>query len=177
MYLSAADSPITFGQALEEALEIESFFEAVEPVLGGCDVPAVGKRYVGRATLEVLTERPLHNHVHDDPVGNGVAPAALELGQQPLDHVVGDVVPSITGPDEAALDDDRVPRRDELGMVSGLEQQGIFGITSITHPIRSHRHLRPILRRIQERQSGGAVTRAGTACSAHAAAAPLPGTV
>ena len=101
-----ADSPITFGQALEEALEIESFFEAVEPIFGGGDVRAVGKRYVGRATLDALTERPLHNHVYDDPVGNGVAPAALELGQQPFDHVVGDVVSSVPGPDEAALDDE-----------------------------------------------------------------------
>jgi hypothetical protein len=99
----------------------------------------------------VLTKRPFYDHVHDDPVRNRVAPAALKLGQQALNHVVGNVVAGVTGPDKAALDDDGVPRRDELGVVAGLEQQGVFGITSIAHPVWSHRHLRPILRRIQEK--------------------------
>ena len=76
--------------------------------------------------------------------------AALELSEQALDDVVRDVPSRGAGADAAALDDDGIPRRDELGVVAGLEEQGVFGISCIAHPVWSHRHLPPILRRIRK---------------------------
>ena len=84
----------------------------------------------------MLLDRPFHDLVHDHAVRDGVALAAGELLEQALEDVLGHVVAGVAPHgDAAALHDDLVVGGDESGVIAVLEEQGIFGVTGIAHPV------------------------------------------
>ena len=135
-YLSSSTRREPSGSSANRSSSASS--SSREPVRVGLvgGIPALGERHVGRTALEVLLDRPVHDLVHDHAVRDAIALPAGELLEQALEDVLRHVVAGLApNRDAAALNDDLVVGGDESGVVAVLEEQGIFGVPGIAHPV------------------------------------------
>ena len=91
---------------------------------------------------------PLDHLVDDDPEGHAVAAAALELGEE-ADRDLGrhgDRVVLASHLDPAAVEDHAVVALDEGGVLAGLEESCVLGVSRIVHRCSSQLGHGPILR-------------------------------
>jgi hypothetical protein len=129
-------APRPFRQGSEEHLERLVVLE--RPVRIGLvgDIPPLGEPEIGWAALEMLADRPVDDLVHDHAVGDRIALAASELAEQALEHILRDVLPCLAShADAASLIDHLLVGGQQRGVVAVLQEQGIFGITGVAHPV------------------------------------------
>ena len=113
-------------------LDVSVLVRRVEDVLGDVLVELDEDR--APALVEPL-RRPLDHLVDDDAVGDGVAPAALELRQEPQRHGLRAVERVVlrAAADAAAQDDRLVVALQEHVELLGGEESGVLGVSRIVH--------------------------------------------
>jgi hypothetical protein len=125
---------VSLGERLERALEVVAGLGVVERSPLAEDVLSELDEDRGPVRVEPL-RRPLDHLVDDDAEGDGVALAALELGEQPdgdrLRALEGVVL--LAAADAAALDDRLVVAPKERRMLAGLEESSVLFVSRIVH--------------------------------------------